>query len=149
MRPLSRRLPAAPLSPGLSAVAADTSTSDKVITSILTPAAKVKADCRMVETRFQGDECSQTHTDCVCWCLFGYQTWTHPLLSGHRGNVSSSEAEKVACGARFFIFRLNQRWFFKRFSCNTGFSNRTEKHLIICYNNQRRRKSYQGFLSGF
>lgn len=58
--------------------AADTSTFDKVITSFLTPAAEVKADCRMVETRFQGDECSQKQAGCVCWCLFGYQRWTHP-----------------------------------------------------------------------
>lgn len=61
------------LSPGLSFVsprAADTSTFDKVITSVLTLAAEVKADGRMVETRFQDDECSQNRqTVCVDACL--------------------------------------------------------------------------------
>ncbi|CAB1414499.1 unnamed protein product [Pleuronectes platessa] len=43
--------------------AADISTFDKVITSVFPPAAEVKAGGRMVETRFQEDECSQEQAD--------------------------------------------------------------------------------------
>lgn len=77
--------------------AADTSTFDKVITSVLTRAAEVKADCRMVQTRFQGDECSQNQADCVWWCLFAYQRWTHPrcqVETAYRRHVGFSEALK-------------------------------------------------------
>lgn len=63
----------------------------------MTPAVEVKADRGDVETRFQGDECSQTPTGCVCLMPVWISNAAFAVGWGweeswYQGNVSSAEA---------------------------------------------------------